>query len=193
MELGHKIITFRMVNHLSQFELSQKIGVGEKEISDWELGNMYPTVHQIKKLSVAFGIPLFELLIDDLGDIEFIVYRTPLKQCYWIAFFSGIVSIFSTAILYHRIGIWALYLSVGCLIIQLFSIFKLMTHRGSKLLQTYGAILSYVNKNGISVEENPFLKRSEKINSADLILLLITAISMGLVTGILYSMFTYSL
>ncbi|MHC5374406.1 helix-turn-helix domain-containing protein [Enterococcus sp. LJL120] len=193
MELGHKIITFRMVNHLSQFELSQKIGVGEKEISDWELGNMYPTILQIKKLSAAFGIPLLELLIDDLGDIELIVYRTPLKQCYWVATFAGIISIFSSAILYHRIGIWALCLSVGCLITQLFSIFKLMTHRGSKLLQTYGAILSYVNKNGISVEENPFLKRSEKINSADLILLLITAISTGLFTGILYSMFTYSL
>ncbi|WP_265459633.1 helix-turn-helix domain-containing protein [Enterococcus sp. HY326] len=192
MKLGDKINTFRTLNNLSQSELSEIIGVGEKEISDWELGNVYPTIHQIEELSVAFRIPLFELLLDDLGDIELIVYRTPLRQCYWIAFFSGVISIFTMAILYHRVGLWALYLSVGCLIIHLFSLFKLITYKGSKLLQTYGAILSYVNNNGISVEENPFLKKSEKITFADIILLLITAISTGLFIGIVYSMFTYS-
>lgn len=190
MNLGIKIRDFRMFKNLSQSELAQMVGVTEKVISDWELENSYPTIPQLTRLSDVLEIPLVELLIEDLGDIELIVYKNPAKKWYWLAVFSGVLSILATGVLYAIFGRWALYFSFFCLIILILSILKLITYRNSQLFQTYCDILAYVNQRGMTVEENQFLKKSEHVRRSDIVLLLLCAVSTGLFIGVVYPIFS---
>lgn len=190
MHLGATIHDFRMVKKLSQAELAQAVGVTENIISDWELGTVYPTISQLTQLSDVLEISLVELLIEDLGDIELIVYKNPAKRWYWLAVMTGILSILATGGLFIVCGRWAIYVSSVCLSVLILSVFKLITYRNSQLFQTYCDILTYVHQRGMKVEENQFLKKSEHVRLSDIVLLILCGVSTGLFIGIVYPIFS---
>ena len=48
---GFNVQKFRKQRNLTQVELSQKIGISQKHLSDIETGTKFPSVHVIEKLS----------------------------------------------------------------------------------------------------------------------------------------------
>lgn len=54
-----------MLDDSTQEKLSSEIGVTNKKISKWEVGECNPTVHELRLLSGYFGIPISELIEEE--------------------------------------------------------------------------------------------------------------------------------
>lgn len=57
-----KLIRLRTINHLTQLDLAQLMGIRPETISRWERGISLPRMEQVMKLSSLFGA---EILMDD--------------------------------------------------------------------------------------------------------------------------------
>ena len=64
MNLGNKISKLRKENNLSQEQLGNIINVTRQTISNWELGETYPNIEQLKALTNVFKISL-DVLVDN--------------------------------------------------------------------------------------------------------------------------------
>ena len=62
MNLGNKISKLRKGNGLSQEQLGDIINVTRQTISNWELGETYPNVEQLKAVANVFKISIDELV-----------------------------------------------------------------------------------------------------------------------------------
>ena len=60
--LGDKIRQHRKLNHLSQEELAEKLGVSRQSISLWENNQTQPTIENVVVLAKLFGVSTDELL-----------------------------------------------------------------------------------------------------------------------------------
>lgn len=71
MELGEKIYELRKSNGISQEQLAEKeeLNVTRQTISNWELGQTVPDIHQAKALAKIFKISLDELTNNEMKDI----------------------------------------------------------------------------------------------------------------------------
>ncbi len=67
MNLGNKISKLRKENNLSQEQLGNIINVTRQTISNWELGETYPNIEQLKALAHIFKISLDDL-VDNKSD-----------------------------------------------------------------------------------------------------------------------------
>ena len=66
--LGEKIRKHRKLNHLTQEELAQKLGVSRQKISLWENNRTQPTLEDIVDMSRCFGIKAVELISESNED-----------------------------------------------------------------------------------------------------------------------------
>lgn len=61
-EIGDNIKKMRTVKALTQKELAEKAGIAQSFLSDIERGNKSPTIRTSKKIALALGINLKELI-----------------------------------------------------------------------------------------------------------------------------------
>ena len=54
--VGQNIFYLRTVNHLTQYELGEKLNYSDKAISKWERGEGLPDLYVIQKLCALFGV-----------------------------------------------------------------------------------------------------------------------------------------
>lgn len=54
--VGQNIFYLRTVNHLTQYELGERLNYSDKAISKWERGDGLPDVYVLRKLSEIFGV-----------------------------------------------------------------------------------------------------------------------------------------
>jgi transcriptional regulator with XRE-family HTH domain len=82
VNLGEKIRTLRNEQHITQTELSQRIGVSKAMISSYELEQRQPSYVILRKLAAHFGVTTDYLLgleksrtisVDGLDDAEITV------------------------------------------------------------------------------------------------------------------------
>lgn len=69
--LGMKIKELRKVKHLSQEELSDKIGISPKHLSRLEMGRGFPSLETLEKIAVILNVELKEFFDFDAfkGDL----------------------------------------------------------------------------------------------------------------------------
>ena len=60
--VGGKIFQYRQSMHWTQRELSNKVGVAHNTVASWEKGTREPTMQQLYKIAVIFGISVSDLL-----------------------------------------------------------------------------------------------------------------------------------
>ncbi|MBR3870495.1 MAG: XRE family transcriptional regulator [Clostridia bacterium] len=63
---------YRMKHNLTQKQLAEQIGYTEKSISQWELGNAFPTIETILKLAELFKITLDEFMFGKMSSYYFL-------------------------------------------------------------------------------------------------------------------------
>ena len=69
--LGTRIRELREVRHLSQVELAEVMHVSKQSISNWENGNILPSVEMVVRLAVFFSVSTDYLLgLDDRVYLE---------------------------------------------------------------------------------------------------------------------------
>ena len=54
--VGQNIFYLRTVNHLTQYELGEKLNYSDKAISKWERGEGLPDLYVIQRLCSLFGV-----------------------------------------------------------------------------------------------------------------------------------------
>ena len=64
MTIGEKIVHLRIVNNISQDELSKMMGVSRQSLSKWENDETYPQIDNVKQLCEIFKITADELIDD---------------------------------------------------------------------------------------------------------------------------------
>lgn len=62
MSFGKNLQSVRKLNHLSQEELAEMLGVSRQAVSKWEIGEGYPEIDKLLLLSKRFNISLDSLL-----------------------------------------------------------------------------------------------------------------------------------
>lgn len=63
--LSLKLKEYRRLKGMTQEKLAELLGVSNKSISKWELGNGYPSKKNMMKISDLLGIPLEVLMIEE--------------------------------------------------------------------------------------------------------------------------------
>ena len=66
MTIGEKIVHLRIVNNISQEELSKKLKVSRQSLSKWENGDTLPPLNTIKDLCSIFKVSADELIDDNI-------------------------------------------------------------------------------------------------------------------------------
>lgn len=61
-EFGNRLYNLRVKCKLSQSELGKMVGVTNKAVSKWEMGNAKPGIEIMNKLSLIFNVPLQDLI-----------------------------------------------------------------------------------------------------------------------------------
>lgn len=61
-DFGNRLYDLRIKCRLSQSELGKMVGVTNKAVSKWEMGNAKPGIGIMNKLSLIFNVPLEELM-----------------------------------------------------------------------------------------------------------------------------------
>ena len=69
MSLGSSLSDARRRSGLSQEAVAEKLGVSRQTISKWETDETLPDIRQAKRLSVAYGVTLDELIAYE-ADVE---------------------------------------------------------------------------------------------------------------------------
>ena len=59
---GRKIAYYRRLNGLTQKELGDKIGIGAKGISSWEVGRTEPNMDMVEKLTKVLNCSISDLM-----------------------------------------------------------------------------------------------------------------------------------
>jgi len=67
MNLGSKIKQLRQTRNWSQADLSEKIGVKQKQISSYERGHSHPTTEVLIKIAETFDVSLDFLALERNG------------------------------------------------------------------------------------------------------------------------------
>ena len=62
VKMGSFLAELRKEHNLTQAELGEKLGVTNKTISRWEIGNYMPPVEMLEELSNMYGMTINELL-----------------------------------------------------------------------------------------------------------------------------------
>ena len=60
--LGENIREIRTINKLLQKEFGEKVGVNQRTVSSWEMGQSEPSVDMIRKICKEFDVTADELL-----------------------------------------------------------------------------------------------------------------------------------
>ena len=60
--LGENIRQLRVINNLLQKEFGEKVGVNQRTVSSWEVGQSEPSVALIRKICKEFDVTADELL-----------------------------------------------------------------------------------------------------------------------------------
>ncbi len=68
--IGKKIRQFRKLKNLTQFELAEKVGLNEKQISRIEMGLNYPTYTTFVKLIDVLDIDVANFIVDESTEIS---------------------------------------------------------------------------------------------------------------------------
>ena len=56
------LISLRKLNHMSQEELAEKLGISRQTLSKYETGESIPDIERSKAIADAFGVSLDELV-----------------------------------------------------------------------------------------------------------------------------------
>lgn len=64
-KFGNKIYELRRNNKLSQSELAKRVGLTNKAVSKWEMGQTKPPLDIIAKLALIFNVKVEDLLLDE--------------------------------------------------------------------------------------------------------------------------------
>lgn len=64
---GENLITLRKMNHLSQEELAEKLGVSRQTISKYETGDALPDIEKSRILAELFQVSMDDLVNYDRG------------------------------------------------------------------------------------------------------------------------------
>ena len=56
------LVQLRKLNHMSQEDLAEKIGVSRQTLSKWETGESLPDIEKCKQLADLFGVTLDDLV-----------------------------------------------------------------------------------------------------------------------------------
>ncbi len=65
MSIGENIKTFRELRNMSQYELSQILGVSDKTVSSWEINRTEPKMGMIEKICKALDCKKIDIIGND--------------------------------------------------------------------------------------------------------------------------------
>ena len=77
--VGQNIFYLRTVNHLTQYELGEKLNYSDKAISKWERGEGLPDLYVIQKLCTLFGVNA-DYIMTEHSEQEKKVDTRPIKR-----------------------------------------------------------------------------------------------------------------
>ena len=87
-KFGEFIYNLRIANHLTQDELGRKIGVTNKAVSKWEVGETLPDVSLMPLLAKALGVTTDDLYAGEVIKIDPIKIVEKKKPIIWIILIS---------------------------------------------------------------------------------------------------------
>lgn len=100
--VAKNIITLRTANHMTQFELGEKINYSDKAISRWERGEAVPDAYVLLQLATLFGVTV-DYLLTAHDEGEQLPDKSPQKD---IRYDYGTITLISF------IGVWTLALFI---------------------------------------------------------------------------------
>ncbi len=77
--VGQNIYYLRTVNHLTQFELGEKLNYSDKAISKWERGEGLPDLYVVEKLCALFNVSA-DYIMNEHSEQDKKVDTAPLKR-----------------------------------------------------------------------------------------------------------------
>ena len=114
--VGQNIYYLRTVNHLTQFELGEKLNYSDKAISKWERGEGLPDLYVIQKLSSLFGVSA-DYIMTEHSEQDKKVDTKPLKRNRRIIANIAVIAVFSVALILfvalafvYQIYMWQLFI-----------------------------------------------------------------------------------
>jgi len=113
--VGQNIFYLRTVNHLTQFELGEKLNYSDKAISKWERGEGLPDLYVIQKLCTVFGVSA-DYIMTEHSEQDKKVDTKPLKRNRKIIANIAIIATWSIAL----IAFVALAIATGKYVWQIF-------------------------------------------------------------------------
>ncbi|MDY6393007.1 MAG: helix-turn-helix transcriptional regulator [Bacilli bacterium] len=80
-----RLIEARKVNHFTQLELAEKMGIGAQTYMRWENLSFEPSIRQLKSLSLILNVPIDYLLYNDVfdvGDLDYWMQLAEVRKAY---------------------------------------------------------------------------------------------------------------
>ncbi|MBQ8840218.1 MAG: helix-turn-helix transcriptional regulator [Clostridia bacterium] len=98
--VAQNIYYLRTINHLTQFELGQKLNYSDKAISKWERGDAMPDAYVLVKMSELFGVTV-DYILTEHKEQDKRVETKPKNRIKRIILVTALVGIFALATLIY--------------------------------------------------------------------------------------------
>ena len=115
--VAQNIFYLRTINHLTQYELGEKINYSDKAISKWERAEGVPDVYVLKNMANLFGVTVDYMLTEHLEQDKKIEKkpvnskgRTLVMNIIFISIISVALLIFVLVALVAKIYVWQVFI-----------------------------------------------------------------------------------
>lgn len=98
--VAQNIYYLRTINHLTQFELGQKLNYSDKAISKWERGDAIPDAYVLLQMSQLFGVSV-DYILTEHKEQDKKVETKPKSRVKSIILVTALVGIFALATLIY--------------------------------------------------------------------------------------------
>lgn len=98
--VAQNIYYLRTINHLTQFELGQKLNYSDKAISKWERGDAVPDAYVLLQMSELFGVTV-DYILTEHKEQDKKVETKPKSRIKGIILVTALVGIFALATLIY--------------------------------------------------------------------------------------------
>jgi len=96
--VSKNLIKLRKKNGLTQAELASKINYSDNSISNWEKGDVLPSLETLQTLALVYGVPL-SYFIEEHTDEQTKIYNRKKRSLSFAIMASGILSILTICVL----------------------------------------------------------------------------------------------
>ena len=145
--VGQNIYYLRTSNHLTQFELGEKLNYSDKAISKWERGEGMPDLYVVERLCTLFGVKA-DYILTEHSEQEKKVDIRPIKHTRRLIANITFIATWTVALLLFIIFaiatkkyIWKLFIYAIPVVSVVMTVFSFVWEKGKGALLTISGII----------------------------------------------------